>query len=85
MRIWVKVIREEKVCENVIVEVKDLSTFSGITQALMDGAEALKLPTPVITRTKAQTLFDFNSVSFRPSDFVESVDLEFLEYEICKE
>jgi len=85
MRIWVKVIREEKVCENVIVEVECLSTFSGITQAFMDGAEALKLPSPVITRTKAQTFFDFNTVRFRPGDFVESVNLDILEYEICKD
>jgi len=85
VRIWVKVIREQKIYENVIVEVENLSTYSGITQAFMDGAEALKMPTPVITRTAAQNFFDFNTVRFRPGDFVESVDLDFLEYEICKE
>jgi len=85
VKIWVKIVKEEKVCKSAVVEVENLSTFFGITQAFMDGAEALKLPTPVITRTKAQTLFDFNTVRFRPNDFVESVDLDILEYEICKE
>ena len=84
MKIWVKIIKDEKVYKSAVYETENLSTFSGITQAFMEGAEALKLPTPVITRTKAQTFFDFNTVRFRPDDFVESVDLEMLEYEICK-
>ncbi|HIW55556.1 MAG TPA: hypothetical protein H9686_01035, partial [Firmicutes bacterium] len=56
----------------------NLNTFSGITRAFMDAAEALKIPTPVITRTSAQFFFDFNSVRFKPADFVEPVDFDSL-------
>jgi hypothetical protein len=85
MNIWVKIIREEKVCENTVIAADNLDRFSGITQAFMTGAEALKISTPVITRTAAQLFFDFNSVRFRPRDFVEAVDFDFLEFEICKD
>ena len=85
MNIWVKIIREEKINENTIVSVDDLATFSGITKAFMDGAEALKIPTPVITRTAAQLFFDFNSVRFRPRDFVEIVNFDYFEIEKCKD
>ena len=44
----------------------------------MDVAEEMKIPTPVITRTSAQFFFDFNSVRFKPDDFVEEVDFDYL-------
>ena len=78
MKIWAKLIKNEKTLTHCVVEVENLSTFSGITKAFMDVAEALKIPTPVITRTSAQFFFDFNSVRFKPDDFVEEVDFDFL-------
>lgn len=84
MRLWAKVIKGEKIIRHAVVEVDNLSTFSGITRAFMDAAQALKIPTPIITRTSAQFFFDFNSVRFKPSDFVESVDFDALVIENCK-
>ncbi len=78
MRVWAKIIRNEKVIQQTVVEADNLNTFSGITKAFMDAAEALKIPTPIITRTSAQFFFDFNSVRFKPDDFVEPVDFDSL-------
>ena len=78
MELWAKLITNEKITKSTLVEVENLNTFSGITKAFMDVAEALNVPTPVITRTSAQFFFDFNTVRFKPEDFVESVDFDAL-------
>lgn len=78
MQIWVKTIKNEKITNHTLVEAENLSTFSGITKAFMDAAEAMKIPTPVITRTSAQFFFDFNSVRFKQDDFVEPIDFDAL-------
>ena len=78
MKIWAKIIKNEKTILQGVVEAENLNTFSGITKAFMDVAEELKIPTPVITRTSAQFFFDFNSVRFKPDDFVEQVDFDYL-------
>ena len=78
MKLWAKLIKNEKIIKNGIVEVENLNTFSGITKAFMDVAEEMKIPTPVITRTSAQFFFDFNSVRFKQDDFVEKIDFDAL-------
>ena len=78
MKLWAKLIKNEKIIKNDIVEVENLNTFSGITKAFMDVAEQMKIPTPVITRTSAQFFFDFNSVRFKQDDFVENIDFDAL-------
>ena len=78
MKIWAKLIKNEKTINQGVVEAENLNTFSGITKAFMDVAEEMKIPTPVITRTSAQFFFDFNSVRFKPDDFVEEVDFDYL-------
>ena len=78
MKIWAKIIKNEKTIGQGVVEAENLNTFSGITKAFMDLAEELKIPTPVITRTSAQFFFDFNSVRFKQDDFVESIDFDYL-------
>ncbi|MBQ9715380.1 MAG: hypothetical protein IJV77_03090 [Clostridia bacterium] len=78
MELWAKLITNEKITKSTLVEVENLNTFSGITKAFMDVAEALGVPTPVITRTSAQFFFDFNTVRFKQDDFVESVDFDSL-------
>ena len=78
MRVWAKITKGEKIIRHAVVEADNLNTFSCITRAYMDAAEALKIPTPVITRTSAQFFFDFNSVRFKPADFVEPVDFDSL-------
>jgi hypothetical protein len=78
MKIWAKLIKNEKIIKHGIVEAENLNTFSGITRAFMDVAEEMKIPTPVITRTSAQFFFDFNSVRFKQDDFVEKIDFDAL-------
>ena len=78
MKLWAKLIKNEKIVQHGTVEVDNLNTFSGITKAFMDVAEEMKIPTPVITRTSAQFFFDFNSVRFKQEDFVEPIDFDYL-------
>ena len=78
MKLWAKLIKNEKATKQILIEVDNLNTFSGITKAFMDVAEGLQIPTPIITRTSAQFFFDFNSVRFKPDDFVEEVDFDYL-------
>lgn len=78
MKVWGKLIKNEKTVLQGVIEAENLNTFSGITKAFMDLAEELKIPTPVITRTSAQFFFDFNSVRFKHDDFVEQIDFDYL-------
>ena len=78
MKVWGKLIKNEKTVLQGVIEAENLNTFSGITKAFMDLAEKLKIPTPVITRTSAQFFFDFNSVRFKQDDFVEQIDFDYL-------
>ena len=78
MKVWGKLIKNEKTVLQGVIDAENLNTFSGITKAFMDLAEKLKIPTPVITRTSAQFFFDFNSVRFKQDDFVEQIDFDYL-------
>ncbi len=78
MKVWGKLIKNEKTILQGVIEAENLNTFSGITKAFMDLAEELKIPTPVITRTSAQFFFDFNSVRFKQDDFVKQIDFDYL-------
>ena len=78
MKVWGKLIKNEKTVLQGVIETENLNTFSGITKAFMDLAEELKIPTPIITRTSAQFFFDFNSVRFKQDDFVEQIDFDYL-------
>lgn len=78
MKVWGKLIKNEKTVLQGVIEAENLNTFSGITKAFMDLSEELKIPTPVITRTSAQFFFDFNSVRFKQDDFVEQIDFDYL-------
>lgn len=80
MKIWVKTVLGEKITRSLLHEsaVIDEKNFD---ETLADACNSLDLPTPIVTKTNKRSFFAFNHVKFKPCDFVESVDFDFLELE----
>ena len=80
MKIWVKTILGEKITRSLLHE-QPLICESNFDQTLCDVCQALDLPTPLVTPTNLRHFFAFNHVKFKPRDFVESVDFDYMELE----
>jgi hypothetical protein len=82
MKIWAKTVLEDKITRNVLIEV---GTSVDLYKAVGELCEALDIPTPIVLKTAAWYFEEFGHVKFRPRDFVETVDFDFLELELVRE
>ena len=84
MKTWIKAIKEGRTTKDTVVDIDDFSV-GALTEKLRDALLPLDLPTPVIIENKANHLVKFNTVRFKPDDFVESVDFDCLVLEIIRD
>ena len=84
MKIWVKTVLGEKITRSILHEqpVIDEKNFD---ETLYQVCQNLDLPLPLVTKTNLRHFFAFNHVKFKPRDFVESVDFDYMELEFVIE
>ena len=76
IKVWAKIIIDHKVKHSVVVEVDPDNFFEGITKI----AEALKIPTPMVTQSQIDNFLEFNLLKLKQRDFVESIPFDILEF-----
>ena len=84
MKIWAKTVLGEKITRSLLHE-QTLICESNFDQTLYEICQQLDLPSPLVTPTNLRHFFAFNHVKFKPRDFVESVDFDYMELEFVIE
>lgn len=75
-RIWAKVIKGEKIIDQLTYERDDKFAYSQFFTYLADICESLDIATPVLLKTHIFNYAKFNTVRFIPRDFAEKVDFD---------
>lgn len=85
MKMWLKVMRGDKILRDLVYEGKEKLTFNGFREALQSATYALDVSTPVLLRTHFRHFEEFRRAKFTPSDFIEEVDFTALVAELVPE
>ena len=71
IKIWGKVVKDEKIIKQFVVEVEPKKcTFFDMLKQLCEG---LDIPTPVLLNKHVMDFNKFSMTLFKPADFVEKV------------
>ncbi len=70
-RIWAKVIKGEKIIDQLMYESADKFSYSRFFSYLADICEELDIPTPILLKTHIFNYAKFNTVRFLSRDFAE--------------
>lgn len=76
MRLWAKVMQEDKIIKQYVLELDEKLTYSHFFDYLSAVCDALDIPTPVLLKTHILQFAKFRHVKFIPRDFVDSVDFD---------
>ena len=75
-RIWAKVIKGEKIINQVTYERDDKFTYSQFWKYVSDICEELDISTPIVLKTHIFSYAKFRTVKFIPRDFAETPDFD---------
>lgn len=78
MRIWVKIVKEQRTVRQITYEREEKLTYSHLLSYLMDICHELDVPTPVLLKPHVMDFAKFRHVKFKENDFVEPIDFDFL-------
>lgn len=76
VRIWAKVLTEEKIIKDMVYENPEKFEFDHFFDYISDICEALDICTPIILSKHTFHYVNFNTATFLPADFPESVDFD---------
>ena len=75
-RIWAKVVKGEKIINQLTYERDDKFTYSEFFNYLTDICEGLDIPTPILLKTHIFNYAKFSTVRFLPRDFAETPEFD---------
>lgn len=78
IKIWAKTMKEEKIQRNAVYEFESAITMDSFFTCVSDICAGFDIPTPLILSTHIHSFNEFNIAKFKPSEFVETVDFDFL-------
>lgn len=78
MKIWVKLMQNEKIVKDTVVEC-NAETVQALHYSLADICDKLNCPTPLVTQTDLSNLHNFNFIKYYPKDFVDNIYFDVLE------
>ncbi len=81
IRIWAKVIKDDKIIKQTVYEREGITDYAEFFNYTMDICNLLDVPTPVLIKTHLFNYAKYNSVRFKATDFVESIDFDKLIFE----
>ena len=87
MRIWAKIICDQRIYNQTVREFTSLRSFSNseIEHVVHELCQELDLSRPVILRKHFNEFQQFQRIVFRPADFIEPIDFDYFEIELIKE
>ncbi|MBO5782931.1 MAG: hypothetical protein J6R24_02175 [Clostridia bacterium] len=76
MRLWAKVMREDKIVSQCVLEEDGRVVYSHFFDYLSEICTKLDVPTPVLLKQHVLQFAKFRHVKFIPRDFVDSTDFD---------
>ncbi len=76
IRIWAKVIKDDKIVKQFLLEKFTKMDYSEFFEYLSEICQTLDVPTPVLIKTHLFNYAKYNVVRFKKDDFVESIDFD---------
>lgn len=76
IRIWAKTIKDNKITRSYIYESIDNFLADKFFMHLERICHEIDIPTPALLKSHINNYVDFNTASFLPRDFVESIDFD---------
>ncbi len=78
VKLWIKLIKDDKIIKDTVVEKDCALEWAEFADYLTEGLYKLDEPTPVVIKNHIFDFAKFHVVRFRPSDFVEMVDFDYM-------
>ncbi len=75
LKVWAKIVTDHKVKHSAVVALDPTDFYNGIIAI----AEALKIPTPIITQSQIDNFIAFNILKLKQRDFIEHIPFDYLE------
>ena len=76
VRIWAKVIKDEKIIKQYMFETEGTTDYSLFFDYLEDICSHLDIATPVLIKTHLFNYAKYNTVKFIKDDFVETINFD---------
>lgn len=73
MKLWIKVINEDKILENVVAENDFPLDFDAYEATLTEVCHQLDLSTPITLSMHFMSLIKFNMTEYKARDFIEPI------------
>lgn len=77
-KMWAKIMKENRIKKDCVIEVDKNTT---LYDNLKEVCYILNLETPIILKKHKFEIIDYNITRFRKSDFVDSIDFDYLQIE----
>lgn len=74
MKLWIKVIKEEKILQNVVVQNELTLNTDNYESTLSEVCHKLDLSTPITLSMHFNSLARFNITEYKERDFIEPID-----------
>ena len=78
VKLWIKIIKNDKIVKDVVVEREEKFDYSLFSDYITEGLYSLDEATPVIIKNHIFNFAKYNVVRFLPSDFIETVDFDYV-------
>ncbi|MGI6702084.1 MAG: hypothetical protein ACOX3U_06490 [Christensenellales bacterium] len=85
MKIWAKVIKEDKILLDTVMEFNRQLSYNNFVKSLNEICLKLDIPTPITLNYHYKCFDEFNSVKYLAEEFIERVDFTSLVLENCIE
>jgi len=76
IRIWAKLVRDDKIIKDTIYENPAVFNIDNFYNYITDIAESLQIATPITLSKHLNYFMDFNTTTYLPSDFPETIDFD---------
>lgn len=75
-RIWAKVFSDDHIIKQTVYTREEPFSYASFFNYLAEICDSLDVPTPVLLKTHIFNYAKFNSVTFRPSDYMEEIPFQ---------
>lgn len=83
MRIWAKIMNDDKIVKNIIVRFDYVFNKKNYERCLILICNQLDIPTPITLKYHFNSFDEFNIVKYLPGEFIEKVNFTSFVLENC--
>lgn len=78
IKIWFKLTKDEKILKSKVFAMDSILSEQNFLEILHHACNEFDVPTPIVLKSHLFSYVNFNTTTFKPSDFVEPFDFDTL-------